>query len=194
MKDALSAVTSRLLTAREEKQQAGPGNATRVTDAVWKQICIEVSSEFNVPLDVLTARKAMAYARIRRGRVTAQNLVSPVVDMEPMLMEMILVRQRMKQPMNKNEVLQFANSLISGTVMQENLKLKHLKCGRSDDMVGTLGEAWFKLFMSRHQSECVVASCAVSKPPKQMGNVSKLQDDVRWHVFSVGKAWYCREA
>ena len=150
---ALSAVTSRLLAAREETQNADPSRNTRVANEVWKRICLAVSSEFSVPIDFLLARKHMAYARIRRGNVTGARGVSPVQEMEPLLMEMILTRQRMKQPLNKSEVLQFANSLIFGSTMKENLKTKHHQCGRSDEMIGVLGDTWFRNFTKRYKNQ-----------------------------------------
>ena len=144
---ALLAITSRLSDAMEEKQNANPSHSTRVSSKVWKRICSDVSSELSVPLEYLIGRKAMAYARIRRNNVTGAKNASPVLQMEPILLEMILTRQRMKQPMNKTEVLEFANLLIFGSPMQENLKTKHKQCGRSQDMVGVLGDTWFRHFI-----------------------------------------------
>ena len=164
---ALLAITSRLSDAMEEKQNANnPSHSTRVSAKVWNRICSDVSSELSVPLEYLTARKAMAYARIRRKNVTGVKNASPVLQMEPVLLEMILTRQRMKQPMNKTEVLEFANSLIFGSPMQENLKTKHEQCGRSQEMVGILGNTWFKHFIARYKTE-VTSSRPVPFPNRR---------------------------
>lgn len=83
--------------------------------------------------------------------------------MEPVLLDMVMMKEHLRQPMAAKEGKEFANSLLEGSRMKVGLKVLHDACGRAKDQLGELGDAWWGNFTKRHR-HTIKASAPVSFP------------------------------
>ena len=165
MQDALSAATSNLSEALHQHRKANGPNA-RLAKTVWEDICKTVGAEYNIPAQKLRTKKGIAYKRIHCNNPSGARELSPVALMEPVLLEMVAMRDRMRQPLLKEEAIAFANSLISGSDIQGQLIKLHKRCGRSPQCVGKLGDTWYANFRRRYKAQ-LTASRPVAWPNRR---------------------------
>ena len=86
------------------------GERARVSNHHWIEACRRVALSCSVPVDALVSKRKTVTARVRRGNLPGIKTISPVAAMEPVLVEMIVMRHRMRQPLSKREAIQFAKS------------------------------------------------------------------------------------
>jgi len=133
----------------EEKEKAKK-SGTIVPDGTLKRIVQQQEEKAglasnSVSLDTIRSR-------VKRGNLTAYNPTEtpPIAELEPMLCEICIRLGKMGQPLTKGTVIELANSMILKTEYQEKLqaakRLRHL----GDE--GSLGNAWYRGFLSRHKS------------------------------------------
>ena len=148
-------VTYQLAVLLKEAMDAAKkdrGIGARVSKKAWEDICERVARDYDVSFEDVLSKKDTVYSRLRRGNMTGVRLQSPIEEIEPILVEMAMMRARMNQPLNREEVIQFATSLLSGSPVHEKLKKYHAKCGRSKDKIGELGYGWYGSFLRRHET------------------------------------------
>ena len=121
------------------------GNKARISKNNWVAIVKSVANKHGLPEAELFGKKKTIYARIGRGNLSGGRMKSPVAEMEPILVEMVIMKERLRQPITAKEGKQFANSLLEKSSMQEQLKTVHSRCGRASALVGELGSAWWNM-------------------------------------------------
>ena len=56
----------------------------------------------------------------------------------------------MRQPLTIRDALAFANSLLDGSELQDDLVNYHITCGRKVESIGQVGYTWWKGFLRRN--------------------------------------------
>ena len=101
-----------------DKIVAERGMSAYVSTVEWEAVCTELSIKHGVSAGLLlSTKKKTVYSRLRRGNVSGEKVSSPVAKMEPILVEMVIMRARMRQPMSPREGKAFANSLLENYSM-----------------------------------------------------------------------------
>jgi len=133
-----------------QEREKAKKNRTNVPDGTLKRLVLE--EEEKAGLSINSVSLDTIRSRVKRGNLIAYNPAEtpPIAEIEPMLCDICIRLGKMGQPLTKATVIELANSLISKTEFQEKLeaakKLRHL------DDEGKLGAAWYRGFLSRHQS------------------------------------------
>ena len=136
-------------------------------------------------------------SRIKRGNLGAENKnqISPLHDVEPLILEFCIRLAKMGRPLTKTTVLELANDLIAGTEVEELIadckkiwKLKETK----------LGSAWYRGFLKRYQED-LSRSASVVKDIKRRTwvkaeNFENMYQNIYEHMVEAGIAEYVEEA
>lgn len=157
MNNALVILCSRIIDLRQCAIKSR-GSSARLSSREWSDACQAVATECDVGVDHLKKMKKTVYSRILRGNLSGVKSRSPVADMEPILVQMCIMRAKMRQPLTKSEGIAFANSLLEGSVGKELLVQKHEDCGRNPELVGVLGKSWWYGFRKRYRDYIRVKS------------------------------------
>jgi hypothetical protein len=98
--------------------------------------------------------------RLRTNPLVPQGTVSPMIAIEPYIVDLIIQLSRMRSPVNVTTGLQLANSLIAGTSIETELhewKIRHNIHSRRAGVSGNetaaqhqLGQGYWRGFMSRN--------------------------------------------
>jgi hypothetical protein len=149
---------------RQEREQKAKADAVQALLARWavrepgkrskknelKLIIEAAKKKFNV--EDLFIAESMIRERATRGKVpnpTARGRVSPMLEIEPLLVTFVICMQRIGQPLNPTTFLELANSLIQGTPLEEKI-LASKKGGKSG---AANGIKYYTGFMKRHKEE-----------------------------------------
>ena len=146
---AVTALTHRLKKKMAEVAEAR-GPKARLGGTEWDDLCSSVAIDFEVHKKHLLQKRKTCYSRISRDNLSGAKTSSPLAAIEPIIVDVLKKKARMRQPVTMKEALAFANSLISGSAALEDLKDYHVTCGRSVDEVGELGTVWWSNFLKRH--------------------------------------------
>lgn len=114
--DATNMIAEEFLLARQSVQKG-----KRLQKGTYNDIHDRVVELFNLnnirfKVDQKTIKKRMTRKSVT---VTSLDHPSPITDMEPIILPFVKYRQEAGQPMKPSEGLNFANSLIQGSVVQE---------------------------------------------------------------------------
>jgi Tc5 transposase DNA-binding domain len=98
-------------------------------------------------------KKDSVLARLKRNNISgiAHQKVSPLEELEPLIVEWCIRLARIGQPLNKRDVMELSTELIRGTKYAEKLKAFKKKRniqGKNETVV--LGERWYRQFIKRH--------------------------------------------
>ena len=98
-----------------------------------------------------------------RRRVDRQSLechhlagggqVSPLAEIEPIVVGIILQMARIRQCLNPSKGLALVNSIIEGTKVQDNLKKWKQK--NTPNSTGTVGQGYWRSFLKRYKNQIV---------------------------------------
>ena len=103
-------------------------------------------------LQNFSVKKNTIDKRIKRNSLVTRRMgpVSPVDEMEPILLTYVQWKQEAGQAMKPKELLQLANSMLQGSALQDNLCKfqQNLKKAGS----GQLTKSWRKGFMARYDA------------------------------------------
>jgi hypothetical protein len=137
------------LLYHQEREKAKK-NGTNVPDGMLKKLVQEEEEKAGLASNSISLDTIRS--RVKRGNLTAYNPTEtpPIAEIEPILCDICIRLGKMGQPLTKGTVIELANSLISKTKYQEKLQAAK-KLRRLEDE-GNLGAAWYRGFMSRHQS------------------------------------------
>jgi hypothetical protein len=149
---------------REERENMAKADAVQALLARWavrepgrrnkknelKLIIEAAKKKFNV--EDFFIGESMIRERATRGKVsnpTSRGRVSPMAEIEPLLVTFVICLQRIGQPLNPTTFLELANSLTKGTPLEEKiLASKHGgKSGAAN------GKSYFTGFMKRNKDE-----------------------------------------
>ena len=126
------------------------GPKARLRGDDWNDLCSSVAIEFQVPKPFLIAKRKTCYSRISRDNHAGIKTRSPVAAIEPIIVDILTQKARMRQPVTAGDAIAFANSLLDGSGTLEDLKDFHVTCGRSITDIGALGNTWWRNFLKRH--------------------------------------------
>ena len=83
----------------------------------------------------------------------AGDQVSPLVKIEPIIVNIIVQTARMRQCLTPSKGLMLVNSLINGTSVPK--KLIEWKRNNTPNFIGNLGEGYWRNFMKRNKNKIV---------------------------------------
>jgi hypothetical protein len=115
-----------------------------------KRIIESAKKKFNV--QDLVIRESMIRERATRGKVTnptRSGAVSPMLEMEPLLVTFVICLKWIGHPLNPSKFLDLANSLIKGTPLEEKI-LASKKVG---EIGAASGKKYYQNFMKRNSDE-----------------------------------------
>ena len=92
-------------------------------------------------------RKSLVTHHVAGGQVT------PLLRIEPLIVEIILQMARIRQCLNPSKGLQLVNSLIKGTKIQD--ELVEWKKRNTPNNTGALGTGYWHGFLRRHRTKLV---------------------------------------
>jgi hypothetical protein len=97
------------------------------------------------------------------GGIAPQKL-SPLHDLEPLLVEWSLKMAKIGQALSRANVLELASKLIEGTEFEEKVKTfkakRNIKYENHEGKV-ILGKRWYQSFMRRHADELKSKKCKI---------------------------------
>ena len=128
-------------------------NAGKLPTVDFNRICSEVFSEIGLAGEDAHVNRKTILSRISRGNLTVnrqQNKETPLLEIEPILLQFATWKQEAGQPITPTEGLHLANSLISGTAIEQ--KLKAFQRSIKDTPTGTVSVKFWKQFCKRNSN------------------------------------------
>jgi hypothetical protein len=127
-----------------------------VRDDSFKNIVSDVREKMNLP-ENFEIKKVTVRRRILRKKTLVEahecmgGLDTPLAEIEPSLVEIILCMSKLRQSLTTNQITQLVNSCIDGTVHQRNLIAfkKRQKIDQTDDKLGKVGVNYTRGFLTR---------------------------------------------
>ena len=129
---------------------------TKMTKNDFDELVSNVKMKLDLPEEILIKRSTV------NKRITCKNLVlqshemkggsvSPLSDVEPTFVEIILMMSKIKQPLTPPQIKDFINSSIEGTEYQKNLiQFKERnKCAQSEEKMGKVSSRYVHGFLKR---------------------------------------------
>ena len=130
-----------------------------------KQLIANKQHEYQLDPDIYHVASTTIYSRISRDQleVKATGMKSPMLDAEPLLVMLINLSTDCNDTMNKRQIIDYANSYVSGTPVEDDViawKLRH-QVDLRDQYVkhgikptsANLGNGWFAGFIRRWGNE-----------------------------------------
>lgn len=162
--------------AHQAKQEAaeqyaaliGKKEGTYVPRKALPQIIEEVEEKYGVAKGTVNIHTVRS--RVRRNNTTGigKNNVSPVAEIEPIIVDFCIKLARMGAGLRKEQVCSLANSLLDGTEIQKRLASFKMKCTTTKaTKADKVGARWYENFMRRHREHIKRVSLSTA-------------DDKRW--------------
>ena len=127
---------------------------TRVKPGTLKDVIKTVKSIRGVTADI---SPDAIRRRIHRKKLTSHHVaggqVTPLMRIEPVVVEIILQMARIRQCLCPSKGLELVNSLIKGTPLQE--ELVQWKSRNTPNDTGTVGVGYWRNFLKRHKTSIV---------------------------------------
>ena len=127
---------------------------TRVKPGTLKDVIKTVKSIRGVTVDI---SPDAIRRRIHRKKLTSHHVaggqVTPLMRIEPVVVEIILQMARIRQCLCPSKGLELVNSLIKGTPLQE--ELVQWKSRNTPNDTGTVGVGYWRNFLKRHKTSIV---------------------------------------
>ncbi|OEU10317.1 hypothetical protein FRACYDRAFT_247281 [Fragilariopsis cylindrus CCMP1102] len=130
-----------------------------------KQLIANKQHEYQLDPDIYSVASTTIYSRICRDRleVKGTGMTSPMLDAEPLIVMYIKQSTDCNDTMNKRQIIDYANSNVSGTPVEDDViawKLRHqvdlreqyIKHGIKPTSAN-LGNGWFRGFVRRWGNE-----------------------------------------
>jgi hypothetical protein len=122
----------------------------------FDEVVSNVKKKLDLPEELVIKRDTV------NKRITRKKLVldvhesqggpeSPLSEVEPTFVEIILMMSKIKEPLTPPEIKDFINSSIQGTEYQEKLIefKKRIKCKQDEDQLGKVGTRYVQAFLKR---------------------------------------------
>ena len=140
-------ITDRL---REAQEVAKNRNKSPVAKYTFKKIHDEVLKELGLDETNFSISSSTIKGRIR-NKITTTTFgpPSPALEIEPLITTFARYRQEAGQPMKPSETIEFANSLIKESTIQQSVTKFHASCRTHPKTL--LGRGWFAGFMRRQK-------------------------------------------
>lgn len=127
-----------------------------LTNETFQNIVNEVRKKRNLP-ESFEIKRSTVKKRIQRNKTVVDahekkgGVDTPLADIEPIIVEMVLCMSKMRQPLTSTEIIQLVNSSIEGTEYQQKLIdfKKTYKINQTEDKMGQVGRTYIAGFMKR---------------------------------------------
>ena len=147
---AIILLTERYDTAQQSTdKKLAPGTYKKLHDEVIKKFDLEETG-FTIKYNTIKSCIARGTTRTTRGRE------SPTLALEPFLITFANYRQDAGQPMKKEEVIELANEMLKGSVIENVVINLHKENKRNPEQL--LGLTWYNLFL-KHNKEILKTGC-----------------------------------
>jgi hypothetical protein len=114
----------------------------------------------------------------------------PIADIEPLILQRVILIADMGQPLTKTGIIALANEAIDNTC--HSRCLFHFKQKRNINNVTNVGASWFKGFLSRHSEFLKISKCKIKDQNCinwcTYENVSNMYDGVYRSMVKAGVA------
>ena len=97
-----------------------------------------------------------ALSRIRRKKLKGDGTFSPLTEIEPQLVQLVVCMSKIKRSLTMTEGLHLCNELITGTEIQQRLldfKISRNIYAESLEALGRVGRHYWKKFLKRNRNE-----------------------------------------
>jgi hypothetical protein len=159
IKEAVTKVTKEFHVAKKEADKAGSKVANGMLATLIQ------SAEVEYKLKEGTIPPKTIWSRIHRNNLegVAPQRISPIKDVEPLIVEYCLQMAKCGQALTRNDVIELANELIQDTKYAEAVidfkKKRKFKVDKNDKML--VGKTWYKGFMNRNSDTLKRGRCRV---------------------------------
>ena len=120
---------------------------------VFENIVLRARQHFDLP-DSFHFPYSTALSRIRRSNLKATGNDSPLIAIEPQIVELAICMSKLKRSLTCSDGLRLVNELIQGTEIQQRLikwkKFKKIQCSSPSDL-GKVGKQYWKAFLRRNR-------------------------------------------
>jgi hypothetical protein len=136
------------------------------------------------------------WSRLKRGRVSnvRRGNTSPMAAIEPGIVEIIKASNRARNPMKKSDIISFANSLIKGSPIANDIgdfKRKYIKIYEMDEGddnicgVMEVGNGWYQGFRSRWKHELCSGNAINQDDRRNTWTTWEWVKDMYDHVYDL---------
>jgi hypothetical protein len=127
--------------------------AKSVADGTLQRIIFQVEAKYNLPRGSLSPYTVVN--RVRRNNITgeAYQKISPLIEVEPLIVECCLQLALIGSPLDKNELLALVKSMICGTVHADRFHSFKVQRHLNSNEDFTLGQRWYNNFMERKKDK-----------------------------------------
>ena len=179
---------------KEEVEQATKQGKT-VSSGTLKRIINEEEEKMGLSLNTISIETVRS--RIKRGNLSAhnKNQVSPLHDVEPLILEFCIRLAKMGTPLTKTTVLELANDIVSGTEVEELVA----DCKKLRKLQGTkLGTAWYRGFLKRYEDDLSRNKTVIKDIKRRTWvkseNFENMYQNIYEHMVEAGIAEYVEDA
>jgi hypothetical protein len=154
------------------------GGLKKIIKRAKLQNGLENENDWTIPVDSVRSReKAGNVSNVYRGPP------SPLAPVEPLLVELCIQRSRMGQPLAQHEGILLVNSIIFGTIHQDNLRRYQIDVVRMSvdaDNLGIAGSRYWQNFKRRNKdmldTGAAVAQAVCRKEWSSYQNFAQMYD------------------
>ena len=143
---------AQMFSAKKQKGKLRKGELAAIISSAISSNGLQDETTFDISLKTIRSRERNKTATGIGSRFGA---TSPLVEIEPLVVEFCIERARMGQPFSQGEGIAFINSIIDGTTHQTKLvtyQTKHIKMRKSSPNVGTVGRSYWRGFLKRNKN------------------------------------------
>jgi hypothetical protein len=142
-------ITKAALLYEKAKEEARKEGKLAVSKGVLEKIVSDVETEAGLSANTISLDTIRS--RIKRGNAKGINCyaISPIADLEPLIVEFCIRLAKIGNPLTKKTVTLLANDLVTDNEYESRI----INCKKDRHLVsdGTLGDAWYRGFMTRHK-------------------------------------------
>jgi hypothetical protein len=154
LNEQIELATKEAAKQSEAEQRKSKSIKARLAKGLLDVIITAAKDKYQIPED-LELNKDTIRKRVKRGsKGGKRGLQSPMLEVEPYLVELIIKLADMRTPITTSQGLQLANSLIKGTSVEEKViewKKKYCKSFRLGAGKPELGREYWQQFMKRNE-------------------------------------------
>jgi Tc5 transposase DNA-binding domain len=158
LKVAKTKATNKYLEEKLKSEAEG----RKISNGTVDSIIESAIAEFN--LTPTSISKQTIYSRVRRNNTagTQPQKMSPIEEIEPLIVEWCVKLAKMGKPLTRNDVIELASEIIEGTKYTDNLiKFKDKRNIQEDGERSRLSHGWYRGFMNRHKEALKRRKCKV---------------------------------
>ena len=135
-----------------ETKKYGIDSNDEVNKQIFHKILQRAKEHYDLP-STYTLPYSTVLSRVRRGNLNGDGNASPLLAIEPKIVELVICMSKLKRSLNCSEGLRLINELIDGTLIQQKLiewKKKRKIQSSSPEDLGKVGRKYWQSFMKRN--------------------------------------------